>query len=210
MEVKVCMSSFGQRLKFLREEKGDNQKKIAKMLGLSRTAISKYENDEREPDIKTILALTNYFDVTVDYLFGKTIFRGHPHYIPENLRIIVEDKPIEQVQEEIKSTTGVNLELEELNSYLSGKQTPTIETLVAFANYAQVNIDFFYRKNNQYSFKKEQEDSKISDKSITLEIAEEIIINNSFVKLALWVKEHNLSPEKIINILENILSLKDE
>lgn len=198
------MSSFGQRLKFLREERGDNQEKIANMLGISRAAISKYENDEREPDMKTILALTNYFDVSVDFLFGKTPIRGNPHNIQENLKLIFGESPIEQIQADILRTIGVNFSIEDLKNYISGNRIPSLKSLIALADYAQVSLDFFYRKNTPESLKNEQEnfknngDNAFSDH----EVIEDMLIDKNYIKLAKWIKKRNLSPEKIIKLLE--------
>ncbi|MCX7746908.1 MAG: helix-turn-helix domain-containing protein [Clostridia bacterium] len=71
------MASFGERLKLLREEKGKTQQEIAELLGLSRSALSKYEHNDREPDRQAVAMLTDYFDVSVDYLFGRTNVRNH-------------------------------------------------------------------------------------------------------------------------------------
>ncbi len=63
------------RIKFLREEKGLYQKDLAKLLNLSVPAINYYENEKRAMDTKTALILADYFEVSVDYLLGKTDVR---------------------------------------------------------------------------------------------------------------------------------------
>lgn len=70
------MAGFGERLRALREEKNMKQEDMAKIFGISRGAISKYENNEREPSIKLIEAFADYFGVTVDYIFGRTDIRN--------------------------------------------------------------------------------------------------------------------------------------
>ncbi len=67
---------FGERLKLLRNEKMLKQSDIAEALGLTRHSISNYELNEREPDYKTLEQLSNYFDVTVDYLLGRSNIRN--------------------------------------------------------------------------------------------------------------------------------------
>lgn len=64
------------RLKFLREEKGLFQCDIAKVLGLSTSAIGFYENEKRDMNPEVIIKLANYFGVTTDYLLGKTDIRN--------------------------------------------------------------------------------------------------------------------------------------
>lgn len=60
------------RIKKLRISKGDSQNDLSNLLGLSQQTISSYENNTREPDIKTLITLSNYFNVSIDYLLGET------------------------------------------------------------------------------------------------------------------------------------------
>ena len=62
----------GERLKYLREKNGYTQKDIATKLGLESAAISKYELDMREPNIEAIKKLAEIFNVSIDYLLGRT------------------------------------------------------------------------------------------------------------------------------------------
>ena len=62
----------GERLKFLREKKGLTQKDVATRLGLEPAAVSKYELDMREPNIEAIKKLASLFNVSIDYLLGRT------------------------------------------------------------------------------------------------------------------------------------------
>lgn len=63
------------RLKSLREERGLFQSDIAKVLGISVAAVGFYENEKRDMSPDTILKLAEYFNVTTDYLLGKTDLR---------------------------------------------------------------------------------------------------------------------------------------
>lgn len=64
------------RLKFLREEKGLFQSDIAKILGVSVAAVGFYENEKRDMSPNTIIKLAEYFDVSTDYLLGRTDIRN--------------------------------------------------------------------------------------------------------------------------------------
>jgi transcriptional regulator with XRE-family HTH domain len=59
-------------LKTLRNEKGVTQQEIADYLGITRAAFANIENGKRETDFSTIIKLSNFFNVTIDYLFGLT------------------------------------------------------------------------------------------------------------------------------------------
>lgn len=69
------------RLKLLREEKGLIQKDIAKLLNVSIPAINQYENGKRDMSTETVIKLAEYFDVSTDYLLGKSDIRN-----PEELK----------------------------------------------------------------------------------------------------------------------------
>ncbi len=55
-------------LKEIRKKKNLNQQKIALDLSISREAISYYENGKRSPSVETLVLLSNYFNVSIDYL----------------------------------------------------------------------------------------------------------------------------------------------
>lgn len=64
------------RLKLLREEKGLFQSDIAKVLNVSVAAIGFYENEKRDMSPNTIIKLSEYFNVSTDYLLGKSDIRN--------------------------------------------------------------------------------------------------------------------------------------
>ena len=63
------------RLKYLREENGKTQPEIAKMLGISTPSYSQLENEQRKLSAKVLVKLANYFNVSIDYILGRTIAR---------------------------------------------------------------------------------------------------------------------------------------
>ena len=60
------------RLKKLRKEKGISQLKLALDLNTNQNTISRYETGEREPSIKDLIRIADYFNISVDYLLGRT------------------------------------------------------------------------------------------------------------------------------------------
>ena len=63
---------FMKRLRELREKRGISQLRLAMDLSLNQNSISRYETGEREADYKTLVALADYFRVSVDYLLERT------------------------------------------------------------------------------------------------------------------------------------------
>ncbi len=62
------METFGQKIKKLRVRAGLTQTQLAKELGISTSAVSMYEQDNREPNREMLLALSSFFGVDTDYL----------------------------------------------------------------------------------------------------------------------------------------------
>lgn len=64
--------NFCARVLELRLKAGIGQIELAKVTGVGRTAISMIENGQRAASIETIVALADYFNVSIDYLVGRT------------------------------------------------------------------------------------------------------------------------------------------
>lgn len=62
------------RLVELRKEKGLSQVALAKELDVDCSTIAKYETGDRLPDLVMLCKLADYFNVTTDYLVGRTPF----------------------------------------------------------------------------------------------------------------------------------------
>ena len=60
------------RLRELRKARGISQLKLAIDLNTNQNTISRYETGEREPGITELIALADYFNVSVDYLLERT------------------------------------------------------------------------------------------------------------------------------------------
>lgn len=62
--------NFAQRLKNLRREKEVGQIELSRAIGVSKGIISLWENELREPKLNNLIALAQYFCVSIDYLAG--------------------------------------------------------------------------------------------------------------------------------------------
>ncbi len=65
------MKIVADKLKELRKEKGLTQQQVAEIIGVSRTAYLKYENDYLEIAIELLCQLADYYKVSLDYLAGR-------------------------------------------------------------------------------------------------------------------------------------------
>ncbi len=93
--------TMGAVIKQLREERSLTQSDLAKIIGVSSSTIGMWENDERSPneDKKEIIA--DYFNVDMNYLYGKTLVRNsyrelgtideeNPTYIPDHFESVTD------------------------------------------------------------------------------------------------------------------------
>ena len=77
------MASFAERLKECRKAKGLTQKQAAVHFGVAERHWQNYESGGRTPTFEGLLELANYFEVSIDYLVGRT----------DNPGLIAEESP---------------------------------------------------------------------------------------------------------------------
>ena len=73
------MKDFSEVLRMLRTERKVSQKVLGEQLGISDRNIRFYESGEHRPDFEGLLLLADYFEVSLDYLVGRTDNREINH-----------------------------------------------------------------------------------------------------------------------------------
>ncbi len=66
------MKVFAERLTELRKQYKYTQRQMADILGISQPSYMRYENDTSEPTQENLVKLADAFDVSVDYLLGRS------------------------------------------------------------------------------------------------------------------------------------------
>ena len=61
---------YGQRIKEIRKEKGLTQSQLAEMLSTTQSTVGKYEREEIQLTVDTIIKICKVFEVSADYLLG--------------------------------------------------------------------------------------------------------------------------------------------
>lgn len=106
---------FGDKLKQLRNSHNLTQKELGEKFNLSQRVIGYYEKNERFPDQTTLLKIAEYFDVSIDFLLGRTDYK-HNH---DDISKLKKDKDIEEILEntmnDILNQEGLMLNGEILN-----------------------------------------------------------------------------------------------
>lgn len=92
------MEEIAKRIRLLRESIGVSQAKLAALFGTTQSAINRYENNQSAAPPELLLRYADYFDVSMDYIYGRTdkpqgeVYQFAPKIAPENegLRQFVE------------------------------------------------------------------------------------------------------------------------
>lgn len=66
------MPIFAERIRELRLERGLTQEELGEIIGVKRFSIYSYEKGRACPEMKGLVALVEFFDVSIDYLAGRT------------------------------------------------------------------------------------------------------------------------------------------
>ncbi|MBQ7783015.1 MAG: helix-turn-helix transcriptional regulator, partial [Oscillospiraceae bacterium] len=86
---------ISKRIKELRLSKGYNMRQMATALNLPYTTYVNYEKGAREPSSEQILLIAKYFDVTTDFIMGRT--ENNIHTEPSNIGIIEPPENIKMI-----------------------------------------------------------------------------------------------------------------
>jgi len=73
------VKNFCAVLSSLRKESGLSQRQVASSLGVSQALLSHYENGAREPRLEFVVKACDYYNVTADYILGRSNERGEAH-----------------------------------------------------------------------------------------------------------------------------------
>ena len=201
---------IGRRIKELRTENGLTQQELAKILNVSSMSISFYENEQRKPDSEFIIACSRFFDVSTDYLLGKTYKRRIPREerfgaFSKRLKHVRELKGISQRQ----AAEDLNISPQNLSYYENGRDAG-YDLLIRMARYYDVTVEYLIgaspvmqRENVDIN-----KDIGLNDKTINLlrqrnkfgysyaaDIVNEIVRTEYFQRLVTIFSEDNESKE---------------
>lgn len=100
------MDTFKDRLKQLRNEKNLTQEELAKYIGTTRATLASWETGRREPDMETLRKLSDYFNVTLDWLIGNTDIRNQADEITD---AISDDPELAEFWNDLKQREDLKL-----------------------------------------------------------------------------------------------------
>ena len=85
------MEIISKRLKALRESVGLSQNKLAQISEIKQSSINRYENGSATPSPENMVKLADYYDVSLDYIYGRTdnpqgrLYEHKTKYSPEGI-----------------------------------------------------------------------------------------------------------------------------
>lgn len=100
---------FGDRLKLLRKNCNYTQKELGEKLNVSGRVIGYYESNERFPDKETLTRLADFFEVSVDYLLGRTDIKNNVKDYKIDTNKNNNDNDIEKMIDELMEQKGLML-----------------------------------------------------------------------------------------------------
>lgn len=81
-------NGFGGRLRLLRKKSGMTQAQLAQMLNKSTSTVRMWEIGTNEPDMKTLVKLSTFFDSSLDYLLCRDIVQGTEAAVKTNVAVV--------------------------------------------------------------------------------------------------------------------------
>lgn len=85
---------FGDRLRELREDRSLTQDQLAEHLKITRQQLSSYENGRFEPNMDTLVSIADFFDVSLDYLLGRTKAKYNLSFTKNKEKLILQFKKL--------------------------------------------------------------------------------------------------------------------
>jgi transcriptional regulator with XRE-family HTH domain len=154
---------FGKRIVELRKNKNLTQAELSKSLGISRSALSLYEIEKREPDINTLNKLAALFEVPVGYILGEDLTgyalaeekevnssEQKKFYFFFNDKDLLRDTFIKRLTSAITDEgmdendfiCSAPIDSDRASAILKGKQDPSANDLIELSQFLNTSIDY--------------------------------------------------------------------
>lgn len=130
---------FGDRLTKLRNEKNISMKQCAYELDIPYTTYVSYEKNEREPKAKQLMKIANYFDVSLDFLLGRTKSQNIRYNLASNLNKLLTENKSFITKKQLSQLLGVTPSA--ITNWTKGSNSPDIELLVKICDIFKIDIN---------------------------------------------------------------------
>lgn len=130
---------FGDRLTKLRNEKNISMKQCAYELDIPYTTYVSYEKNEREQKAKQLMKIANYFDVSLDFLLGRTKSQNIRYNLASNLNKLLTENKSFITKKQLSQLLGVTPSA--ITNWTKGSNSPDIELLVKICDIFKIDIN---------------------------------------------------------------------
>lgn len=145
---------FNERIKLLREEQKLTQQDMASILDISKSTYVKYERGEREPRYGTLVALAQYFDVSIDFILGNSN-EQNPHLkdIGELIELLKSDEYKSNLGGDVRNAQKLISDLLRA-AYLSNYESvPMLDMLYVLAMVEDLMMDLYHSGLHIFNYK---------------------------------------------------------
>lgn len=148
------MSSLGEKLKTLRKNNKLTQTDMANILGVKKSSISKYENNVNVPDIKSLIKLSNYFEISLDSLVDNSF---ELYEDEKNFSLMLSDR-IKECRLELRYNQPelariLNVTKQTISNWEKGVRIPDAHTLLRLSDLFNCSVDYLLGKtDNKHNF----------------------------------------------------------
>ena len=118
------MIKYGDRLRSLREGYGLSQKELADRMKINRSTYARYETSSTQPDYDILNALADFYNVSVDYILGRT---NNNQLQSKDERDIA--KRLEQVRKDLENSDGLAFDGEPMSEEAKESLLESMELL---------------------------------------------------------------------------------
>lgn len=143
------LQKFVERLSELLSDREMKATDLAKELGVSRKVISRYLKGERLPSLKMALRMSAYFHCSIDFLLGRSDTGAEFEPLPlppfkEQLPFLVDF--FKKSRYRIARDTHIDESI--MYDWQNGRFVPSVESLIALADYFECSIEFVLGREN--------------------------------------------------------------
>ena len=143
--------NYGIKIKELRERNGITQKDIANYLEIDAKLYSHYETEDRIIPMKHLYAISTFFQVSIDYLFGFTIEKNYKEIKEEKINKEKTGTRLKEIRKELKLTQAklaniLNTTQSVIAEYEKGKNLIATPFLYTICKKYNISTDYLLGK----------------------------------------------------------------
>lgn len=144
---------YTNRIFFIREENDIKQKDLANILNISQSLISRWESGTDIPSIKRINILSNYYKISLDYIFNFTNEKSYNNSTYKEIDKVIVGKRLQFIRKKYNLTlralaTELNTTSSTLSAYESGKTLILTAFAIQICKKYNISLDWLYGKIN--------------------------------------------------------------